>query len=146
MSQPNIKQFKASDLSAEELRLQKVQQAIDDLFGAANSDEMLKKQLEAATNPERLVEVAARQGYELTVADIETLRRRTQEQAQLNADEFDDDELSEQELELVAGGLVSPFALIAQIARKFQVEQKSQVELQSQAIHVLNSPRSKLHW
>jgi hypothetical protein len=32
MSQPNIKQLKASDLSPEELRLQKAQQAIDDLL------------------------------------------------------------------------------------------------------------------
>jgi hypothetical protein len=56
MSQSNIQPLKAEDLSAEELRLQKVQQAIDKLLMAANSDE------------------------------------------------FDDDELSEQELELVAGG------------------------------------------
>jgi predicted ribosomally synthesized peptide with nif11-like leader len=104
MSQPNIKQLKAEDLSVEELRLQKAQQAINDLYSAANSDETLKEQLKAATSPESLVEVAARQGYELTVADIETLRRRTQEQAQLNVGELDDDELSEQELELVAGG------------------------------------------
>jgi predicted ribosomally synthesized peptide with nif11-like leader len=104
MSQPNIKQPKASDLSAEELRLQKTQQVIDELFMAANSDEMLKKQLEAATSPESLVEIAARQGYQLTVADLETLRRRTQQQAQLHSNEIDDDELSEQELELVAGG------------------------------------------
>jgi predicted ribosomally synthesized peptide with nif11-like leader len=109
MSQPNIKQLKAEDLSAEELRLQKVEQAIDDLFMAANSDETLKKQLEAATSSESFVEIATRQGYKLTVADIETLRRRTQQQAQLNSDEFDD-ELSERELELVAGGL-SPEAL-----------------------------------
>src|SRR4028119_1981427 len=104
MSQPNIKQLKASDLSAEELRLQKAQQVIDGLYVAANSDEMLKKQLKAATSPESLVEIAARQGHELTVADLEALRHRTQEQAQLHSDEFDDDELSEQELELVAGG------------------------------------------
>jgi predicted ribosomally synthesized peptide with nif11-like leader len=104
MSQPNIKQLKASDLSAEELRLQKAQQAINDLYRAANSDQRLKEQLETATSPESLIEIAARQGYELTVADLEALRRRTQEQAQLHSDEFDDDELSEQELELVAGG------------------------------------------
>jgi len=104
MSQPNIKQLKASDLSAEELRLQKAQQVIDELYVATNSDETLKEQLEAATSAERFVEVAARQGYQLTVADLKTLRRRTQQQAQLNSDEFDDDELSEQELELVAGG------------------------------------------
>jgi predicted ribosomally synthesized peptide with nif11-like leader len=84
--------------------LQKGQQAIDDLYVAANSDERLKEQLEEVTSPESLVEVATRQGYQLTVADLETLRHRTQQQAQLNADEFDDDELSEQELELVAGG------------------------------------------
>ena len=104
MSQPKIKQLKAEDLSAEELRLQKVEQAIDDLFMAANSDETLKKQLEATTSPESLVKIAARQGYKLTVADIETLRRCTQQQAQLHLEEFDD-ELSEQELELVAGGI-----------------------------------------
>ena len=105
MTQPDIKQFKAENLSAEELRLQKAQQAIDDLYMAANSDETLKEQLEAASSPESLVKIAARQGYKLTVADIETLRRRTQQQAQLNSDEFDEDELSERELELVAGGI-----------------------------------------
>ena len=104
MTQPDIKQLKAEDLSAEELRLRKAQQAIDDLYMAANSDETLKKQLEAASSPESFVEIAARQGYKLAVADIETLRRRTQQQAQLNSDELDD-ELSEQELELVAGGI-----------------------------------------
>jgi predicted ribosomally synthesized peptide with nif11-like leader len=107
MSQPNIKQFKAEDLSAEELRLRKAQQAIDDLYVAANSDETLKKQLEAASSPESLVKIAACEGYELTVADIETLRRCTQQQAQLHLEEFDD-ELSEQELELVAGGIKNP--------------------------------------
>ncbi len=104
MSQPDIQSLKAKDLSAEELRLQKTQQAIDDLLMAANQDETLKGQLEAATSPESFVKIATRQGYELTVADIETLYRRSQEQAQLNSDELDDDELSEQELELVAGG------------------------------------------
>ena len=104
MSQPNIKQLKAEDLSTEELRLQKAQQAIDELYMAANSDEALRRQLEAATSPESLVEVAARQGYQLRVVDIETLLRQNQQQAQLHSDEFDDDELSEQELELVAGG------------------------------------------
>jgi predicted ribosomally synthesized peptide with nif11-like leader len=107
MSQPNIKQLKASDLSAEELRFQKAQQVLDKLYVAANSDETLKELLEAATSPESLVEIAARQGYQLTIADIETLHRRIQQQAQLHSDEFDDDELSEQELELVAGGLWS---------------------------------------
>jgi predicted ribosomally synthesized peptide with nif11-like leader len=104
MSHSDIESPKAEDLSAEELRLQKAQQAIHDLYVAANQDETLKEQLEAATSPESLVEIAARQGYQLTVADIETLRHRTQEQAQLNSYEFGDDELSEQELELVAGG------------------------------------------
>jgi len=104
MSHSDIQSLKAEDLSALESRLQKAQQAIDELFMAANSDETLKEQLEAATNSESLVEIAARQGYELTAADLETLLRRTQEQPQLYSDEFDDDELSEQELELVAGG------------------------------------------
>jgi predicted ribosomally synthesized peptide with nif11-like leader len=105
MSQPDIEQLKAEDLLAEESRLQKAQQAIDELFMAANQDKTLKEQLEAVTSPESLVEVAVRQGYELTVADLETLRHRVQEQAQLHSGEFDDDELSEQELELVTGGV-----------------------------------------
>jgi len=104
MSQLNIQSFKALDVSAEELQLQKAQQVIDKLFMAANSDEMLKEQLEAAISPESLVEIAAIQGYELTVADLEMLHHYDQEQAELNSDEVDDDELSEQELELVAGG------------------------------------------
>jgi predicted ribosomally synthesized peptide with nif11-like leader len=108
MSHSDIQPLKAEDLSAKELRLQKAQQVIDELYVAANSDKMLKKQLEAATSPETLVEIAARQGYELTVADIETLLSQNQQQAQPNADEFDDDELSEQDLELVAGGGLIP--------------------------------------
>ena len=104
MSHSDIQSLKVEDFSAEELQLQKAQQAIYDLYMAANHDEALKRQLEAATSPESLVEMAARQGYELTVADLETLHRRIQEQAQLNADELDDDELSEEELELVSGG------------------------------------------
>jgi hypothetical protein len=58
MSQLNIKQPNTSDLSVLELRLQKAQQAIDELYMAANSDVTLKKQLEAATSPESLVKVA----------------------------------------------------------------------------------------
>ena len=104
MSQLNIQSFKALDVSAEELRLQKAQQVIDKLFMAANSDEKLQKQLEAAISPENLVEIAVRQGYELTVADLERLHHYDQKAEQSNSDELDDDELSEQELELVAGG------------------------------------------
>ncbi|MFP5270956.1 Nif11-like leader peptide family natural product precursor [Coleofasciculus sp.] len=110
MSQLNIQSFKALDVSAEELRLQKAQQVIDELFMAANSDEKLKKQLEAAISPESLVEIAASQGYELTVADLEMLHDYDQKAEQSNSDELDDDELSEQELELVAGGGASGFA------------------------------------
>lgn len=91
-------------MSFKELQLQKAQQAIDELLMAANSDETLKKQLQATTSLESFVKIAARHGYDLAVADIETLHRRVQEQVQLNPDESDDDELSEQELELVAGG------------------------------------------
>jgi len=104
MSQSNIQSFNAEDLSAEELQLQKAQQVIDELFMAAESDEKLKEQLEAAISPESLVEIAAIQGYELTVAELERLHDYDQEAAQSSSDELDDDELSEQELELVAGG------------------------------------------
>jgi len=104
LSQSNIQSLNAEDVSAEELQLQKAQQVIDKLFMAAQSDQRLFEQLEAAISPESLVEIAASQGYELTVADLERLHDYDQEQAQLNSDELDNDELSEQELELVAGG------------------------------------------
>ena len=104
MSQSNIQSFKAKDVSEEELQLQKAQQVIDELFMAANSNEKLNQQLEAAISPESLVEIAASQGYELTVADLERLHDYDQEPAQVNSDELDNDELSEQDLELVAGG------------------------------------------
>jgi len=104
MSQSNIQSFKSEDLSAEELQLQKAQQVIDKLFMAAQSDQRLFEQLEAAISPENLVEIAAIQGYELTVADLERLHDYDQEQAQVNSDDLGDDELNEQELELVAGG------------------------------------------
>ncbi|MEQ9356936.1 Nif11-like leader peptide family RiPP precursor [Coleofasciculus chthonoplastes] len=104
MSDLNIQSFQAEDVSAEELQRQKAQQVINELFMAAQSDQKLFEQLEAAISPEKLVEIAASQGYELTVADLERLHDYDQEQAQLNGDDLDDDELSEQDLELVAGG------------------------------------------
>ncbi len=106
MSLRDVQPLKAEGLSAEKLRLQKAQQAIDELLVAANQDETLKRQLETVTSSESLVEIAARQGYQLKVADLEALLYQNQEQAQHHSDEFDDDELSEQELELVAGGQV----------------------------------------
>jgi hypothetical protein len=42
MSQPTLSQLKAEDLSAEDYGYEKAQQAIDDLYMAANSDETLK--------------------------------------------------------------------------------------------------------
>jgi predicted ribosomally synthesized peptide with nif11-like leader len=108
MSHSDIQSLKAKDLSALELRLQKAQQAIDDLLTAANQDETLKGQLETITSPESLVEIAIRQGYQLTVADLERLLHRNQEQVQFDSNEFDDDELNEQELEVVVGGTYIP--------------------------------------
>ena len=108
MLQPDIEQLKAKDLSGLELGLQKAQRAIDELLVAANQDETLKRQLETVTSSESLVEIAARQGYQLKVADLEALLYQNQEQAQHHSDEFDDDELSEQELEVVVGGVHIP--------------------------------------
>ena len=107
MSLRDVQPLKAEGLSAEELRLQKAQQAIDELLVAANQDETLKRQLETVTSSESLVEIAARQGYQLKVADLEALLYQNQEQAQHHSDEFDDDELSEQELEVVVGGSIT---------------------------------------
>lgn len=104
MLQPDIQPSKAEDLSVEELQSQKAQQTIEYLLKAANQNETLKRQLKAVTSLKSLVEIAVRHGYELTVADLETLRRHRQQPAQLQSDELDGDELSERELELVTGG------------------------------------------
>ncbi|WP_446343607.1 hypothetical protein [Coleofasciculus sp. F4-SAH-05] len=45
-------------VTLKELRLQKAQQVIDELFIAANSDQRLFEKLEAAISPEKLVEIA----------------------------------------------------------------------------------------
>ncbi|MEQ9481965.1 MAG: hypothetical protein RIG27_06715 [Coleofasciculus sp. F4-SAH-05] len=45
-------------MTLKELRLQKAQQVIDELFIAANSDQRLFEKLEAAISPEKLVEIA----------------------------------------------------------------------------------------
>jgi len=56
------------------------------------------------TKPAPTLLASTRQGYKLTVADLERLHRYDQEAGQSSSDELGDDELSEQELELVAGG------------------------------------------
>jgi hypothetical protein len=68
----------------------------------------------------------------LKAEDLETLRRQTQQQAQLSSDEFDDDELSEQELELVAGGGLDLSVVVGALGQI--------------GSSVPNKPRSKFPW
>lgn len=100
MSRP----INAEDLPTEEFQFIKAQVAIANLCNAIQQDEAFKAQLVSAETPESFLEIAAKNGYQFTVSDLEDTLRLALEQPELNFDEFDDYELSEDELEMVAGG------------------------------------------
>ncbi len=104
MSQQPIQPINAEDLPIEEYNFVKAQQAIYELCLALQQDEALKSQLETAKNPDNFIQVAAELGYDFTVSDLEFAMRWALEKTDLDSDEFDDYELSEEDLEAVAGG------------------------------------------
>ncbi|MCL1467463.1 Nif11-like leader peptide family RiPP precursor [Argonema galeatum] len=106
MSQQAIQSINAENLPIEEYNFVKSQQAIYELCLALQQDEALKSQLETAKNPDNFIQVAAELGYDFTVSDLEFAMRWALEKTDLDSDEFDDYELSEEDLEAVAGGVV----------------------------------------
>ena len=63
----------AANLSDRELRFIKVQQAIDNLRRDIEQNEALKSQLENAQNLEVFFKIAAENGEEFTVSDLQTI-------------------------------------------------------------------------
>lgn len=99
-----IQQVNAEDLPAEEFRFVEAQHTIYKLAKSIDRDETLKTQLEAASSPETFVAISNENGYNFTIADLQTALQFVVQDTELNIDEFDDCELSEEELEMVAGG------------------------------------------
>lgn len=99
--------IKLEELPAEDFRFVKGQQAIYDLGKAVLQKNDLKTELANARNPEAFLKVAADNGYEFTIEDLQFTFRWLKEKNEFYADEFDDYELDEEELETVAGGTVA---------------------------------------
>ncbi|MBD2181938.1 Nif11-like leader peptide family natural product precursor [Aerosakkonema funiforme] len=111
MLQNLIQPINAEDLPAEELRFIKAQQAIYELCKAVEQDSEIKSQLETAKSPETFLEIAAENGYEFTILDMQFALQWAKEKTEINNDEFDDYELNEEELEMVAGGTIAGRAM-----------------------------------
>lgn len=104
MFQGIIRPINAEELPAEEFQFVKAQVAIGNLCSAIEQDEAFKAQLASAETPQNFLQIASENGYEFSVSDLEDTLRLALEQPEFNFDEFDDYELSEDELEMVAGG------------------------------------------
>lgn len=104
MKQTMLQPINAEELPAEEYRFVKAQQAIYELCRAVGQDTEIKSKLESASNPESFLNIASEYGYEFAIADLQFALQWASEKPQLNTDELDDYELSEEELEAVAGG------------------------------------------
>lgn len=106
--EPHLRQgIKLEELPAEDFRFVKGQEAIYDLCKAVLQKDELKTELANARNPEAFLKVAADNGYEFTIEDLQFTFRWLKEKNEFYADEFDDYELDEEELETVAGGTVA---------------------------------------
>ncbi|HBB34162.1 MAG TPA: hypothetical protein DDZ80_06615 [Cyanobacteria bacterium UBA8803] len=103
MSEPNSPFNELGNLPPEALQFILAQQAIHELCGAVEQDTALKSKLEATENPEDFVAIATEHGYRFSVIDLQALRWAV-ENAPVSSDEFDDYELNEEDLEMVAGG------------------------------------------
>ncbi|MFB2920441.1 Nif11-like leader peptide family RiPP precursor [Aerosakkonema funiforme] len=111
MLQEPIQPINAEDLPPEEFHFVKTQQAIYNFCMEIDRDEELKSQLETAANPQAFFEIAAEKGYEFSASDLQVAMGWALQKTQLNSDEFDDYELGEEELEMVAGGTLKARAM-----------------------------------
>lgn len=106
MLQNLSEQINAEDLPDTEYHFVKAQQSIYELCQNLEQDKILKSSLENAKNPEDFRKVAAEYGYEFTISDLQFALRWSREKTDPKFDELEDYELSEEELEAVAGGTV----------------------------------------
>lgn len=105
--QSPVQPIHAEDLPAEEYRFIKAQQAIYNFCKAIDRDQQFKSRLEKVENQASFIRVAAENGYEFTLSDLQFALQGLSENADIESDEFEDYELSEEELEMVAGGTAS---------------------------------------
>jgi predicted ribosomally synthesized peptide with nif11-like leader len=82
------------------------QEAILALFTEAGNNENLFRQIETATGPEDLVKLGLENGYQFGAAEVQEFMQARSEEFLLG-EEKEDYELSEFELEVVAGGTCS---------------------------------------
>ncbi|MCL1471521.1 Nif11-like leader peptide family natural product precursor [Argonema antarcticum] len=111
MSENLTQAINAANLSERELRFIKAQQAIDNLRRDIEQNEALKSQLETAQNLEVFFKIAAENGEKFTVSDLQTIVDWSLENTEANSDELDDYELSEDDLDMVAGGATKARAM-----------------------------------
>ncbi|HEY9851555.1 MAG TPA: Nif11-like leader peptide family RiPP precursor [Leptolyngbyaceae cyanobacterium] len=107
MVQKFLQPIQAEDLPAEDFRFIQAQQAIYELCKAVFENGDLKSDLQNAKSPETFLKIAHEYGYHFTFSDLQFAIDFALERTHLNntiSDEFDDYELSEEELEMVAGG------------------------------------------
>ena len=106
-----IQPIKAEDLPVEDFAFIKAQNAIFELGKSVRQNAELKSQINKAKSTEEFLKISAENGYEFTIADLEFAINWAFQKNQLNSDELDDYELSEEELETVAGGTVAGRAM-----------------------------------
>lgn len=111
MWQPALQAIDVEDLPSEESRLVKAQQAIYHLCLAVEKDAELKSQLETVKDPDEFIKIAGEKGYKFSILDLQFTINWTLNPNQHEFDEFEDYELGEEELEMVAGGTISGRAM-----------------------------------
>jgi predicted ribosomally synthesized peptide with nif11-like leader len=104
MLENSIDPIHAENLPTTEYLFVKAQQSIYELCQNIEQDPTLKSALENAKNPDNFRQIAAEFGYEFTISDLQFALIWAKEKIAHNFDELDDYELSEEELEAVAGG------------------------------------------
>lgn len=99
-----VQPIHAENLPAEDFRFIQAQQAIYELSKAVFENSELKSNLQNAKNPQTFVEIAAGNGYQFTLSDLQFAIDFALAKTSVSSDELDDYELNEEELEMVAGG------------------------------------------
>ncbi|MFB2934490.1 Nif11-like leader peptide family natural product precursor [Aerosakkonemataceae cyanobacterium BLCC-F154] len=104
MYNPPVQSINAEELPAEEYHFVKTQQAIYNLCRAIENNSDLKSQIEQTKDIDSFLQIAAENGFDFTASDLQIALSLGLENIQEISDEFDDYELEEDELEVVAGG------------------------------------------
>ena len=99
-------QFTVADLQAAKVKANMLRQAMNEIYQLL-ADESVAEEIDRCADAESIVEIGAKKGYQFTARDFQLFLEKTAQEQVLEAeksDEFDDYELNEDELEMVAGG------------------------------------------